>query len=136
MALVDVPVPIPLVVPVGLVLIALFVDRPPLPVEVEALPPVPHGRLFMVFWPLMPELLGEADGLPVLGFDVPLMPAAPPVPDAPPAPPLACAKATLLPPAMRAAVKIARVNFFAIVCSLGSPPGRNVRPKPTFRTEH
>jgi hypothetical protein len=119
LALVDELVPIPLVVPVGLVFIALFVVRPPLPVEVEALLPVPHGR-FEVFWPLTPELLGEADGFAVPGLDEPLMLELPLMP---PAPPLTCAKARPLLPAMRAAVKIARVDrLFANVCSSGSPP--------------
>jgi hypothetical protein len=114
-----------------------------------AIPPVPQGRLFRPFiCPLMPVFPGVALGVEVPEFDepgvevvppgpeaLPLAPAAPPL--APPAPPADCANANPVLPATSAAVSIAIVDrAFAIFCSLGSPPRRNVAWRSTFLAEH
>jgi hypothetical protein len=126
-------VPLPLEEPAEPVLVPGLVAIPPplpvvgeldgrVPVLFEALLPDGPQGLLVPDWPLAPELPGVADG-ELLDPGAPLPPAAPP----------ACANAKPGLPAIKAAVRIARVRFFVIICSLGDEPlGRNAKRRMMF----
>ena len=125
-------VPLPLEEPAEPVLVPGLVAIPPplpvvgeldgrVPVLFEALLPDGPQGLLVPDWPLAPELPGVADG-ELLDPGAPLPPAAPP----------ACANAKPGLPAIKAAVRIARVRFFIIIRSLAEPLGRNAKRRMMF----
>ena len=129
-------VPLPLEEPAEPVLVPGLVAIPPPPLPVvgeldgrvpvlfEALLPDGPQGLLVPDWPLAPELPGVADGEPLIDPDGPLPPpAAPPV----------CANAKPGVAAIKAAVRIARVGLWVIICSLRDEPlGRNAKRRMMF----
>jgi hypothetical protein len=94
------------------------------PVLFDALLPDGPQGLLVPDWPLAPELPGVADGGLLIDPDGPLPPpAAPPV----------CANAKPVVAAIKAAVRIARVGLWVIICSLRDEPlGRNAKRRMMF----